>query len=88
MDIVIAGLLLIAIGFIFKMILESKKQIDELVEELEDIQHKIEHSITKSKKRNEQKLMDKYSQNTVLAAGDLSFATELSTTPYTLADQN
>jgi hypothetical protein len=88
MDIVIVGLLLISIGLILKMVLESKKQIDGLVEELEDIQHKIERSITKNKKRNEQKLMDKYSQNTVLANGDLDFTNELSTTPYTIADHN
>jgi len=88
MDIFVIGLLLISIGLIFKMILESKTEIDGLVKELEDIQDRIENSITQTKKRTEKNLKNKYVHNTVLANGEVSLDTNLPATPYTLADHN
>lgn len=84
MEIVIGGLLSIALCLIFKMVRESKTQIDTLIQELEDIQEKIEISLHK-KETQQNKLFVRYLQNTVLAHGETETSTN---SPYTPADHN
>lgn len=84
MEIIIAGFLSIALCLIFKMARESKVQIDTLIQELEDIQKKIEVSLHQ-KETQQNKLFVRYLQNTVLAHGETETSTN---SPYTSADHN
>ena len=84
MEIIIAGFLSIALCLIFKMVRESKKQIDTLIQDLEDIQAKIEVSLQK-KETQQNKRFVRYLQSTVLANGETETPTN---NPFTPANHN
>jgi len=87
MEIAIIGFIFIAFCLILKMILESKSQIDALVQELEEIQQKIEVSLSK---KSQPKIHSDthYVTNAILATGDTHSPQKPPVSPYTPANHN
>jgi len=85
MEIIVAGSLSIALCLIFKMVRESKTQIDALIQELEDIQEKIEISLHEKETQRDKHIIH-HLQNTILANGKTE--NTVSNSPFTPADHN
>lgn len=85
MELVIITLLLTAFSLILKMVFDSKAQIDDLIQELDEIQNKIEYSLPENKKRRRQ--LQAQLQNAILANGEIEFQ-EIPAGPYTSANSN
>jgi len=85
MELVIITLLLTAFSLILKMVFDSKAQIDDLIQELDEIQNKIEYSLPENKKHRRQ--LQAQLQNAILANGEIEFQ-EVATGPYTSANSN